>query len=826
MKRSILYTCCIWFLAIASGTAQPTWPKKITTKSGATINIYQPTPEKFSNNILNARAAISIEPKPGADLIFGAFWATAKVNSDRETRMLELESVKIDNVKFPDLTDTAKINQLKALLESEIPKWDLEISIDELVAMIEQENPPKGDELNTNPPKVIYTDKPSQLVIIDGEPKIETDKNMKMKRVINTQFLIVQDANSSAYYLYGGKYWYTSKSVKEGWTSTSKLPASITEIDKQIKAKMKESDKQPDSLQPKSPPAIVVAIEPTELIQSTGEAVFKPIETTSLLYVDNSENYIFMEINSQQYYILLSGRWYQSKSLQGPWTYVAADKIAPDFAKIPEGNKMDVVLASVAGTPAAKEAVMDAQIPQTAKVDRKTATTEVKYDGEPKFEKIEGTDMEVAKNTSSTVIKDKDKYYAVKDGIWFMATVATGGLWAVANERPSEMDKVPPSSEVYNTKYVEIYESTPEYVYVGYTPGYMGCFVYGPTVVFGTGFLYPPFFGPFYYPHPVTYGYGMAYNPYFGFSMGVAFSMGCFAFHAAYHPPYGCWGAHGYHPPYGHHGGGYYGNRVNHHGNTNINIDRSNNIYRGNNGVSTRDVKRPSQQPGGGRGGDRPSAGQQPAGGRGGDRPSAGQQPAGGDRGGDRPSAGQQPAGGDRGGDRPSTGQQPAGGDRGGAGASQQPAGGDRGGAGASQQPAGGDRGGAGASQQPAGGDRGGAGASQQPAGGAGGGRGQGASQQPAGGNNNIKADRDGNVFRQNSDGSVQQRNNNQWQNSNRSNNQVNQQYQNSNRGQTRNNNFNSQGGGSRYSGGGGGASRGGGGGSRGGGGRGGGGRR
>jgi hypothetical protein len=811
MKRLTLFTFCLWILAIASGTAQPTWPKEIVTKGGAKINIYQPTPEKFNNNILNARAAISVETKPGADLIFGAFWTTAKVSTDRETRMVELESIKVDNVKFPDITDTAKINQLKALLETEIPKWGLKISLDELVATIEQENPPKGDELKNDPPKVIYADKSTQLVVIEGEPKLEVDKNMKLKRVINTQFLIVQDGKSAAYYLYGGKFWYTSKSIKEGWTSTTKLPDTIAQIDKHIKEKAKEAAQQPDSLQPKSPQAIIVATEPTELIQSKGKAVFKPIETTSLLYVDNSDNYIFMEINSQQYYILLSGRWYQSKSLEGPWSYVAADKIAPDFAKIPEGTDMDVVLASVAGTPAAKEAVMDAQIPQTAKVDRKTATTKVEYDGEPKFEKIEGTDMEVAKNTSSTVIKDKDKYYAVKDGIWFMATVATGGLWAVANERPSEMDKVPPSSEVYNTKYVEIYETTPEYVYVGYTPGYMGCYVYGPTVVYGTGFIYPPFWGPFYYPHPVTYGYGFAYNPYLGFSMGVAFSMGCFAFHAAYRAPYGCWGPHGYHPPYGYHGGGYYGHHASHYGNTNINVNRNNNIYRGNNGVSTRDIQRgnsATQQPA--RGGDRNGGGR-------GSQPGASQQPAGGGGRGSQPGASQQPAGGGRG-SQPGASQQPAGGDRGGAGASQQPAGG------------GGDRGGAGPSQQPAGGggDRGGAGPSQQPAGGGGKLSQQaGATQQPSMRDNNVKADRDGNVYRQNNDGSMQQRNNNQWQNSDRSNKNVNQSYQNSDRGQTRNNNFNSQGGGSRYSGGGGGGSRGGGGGgSRGGGGRGGGGRR
>jgi len=83
--------------------------------------------------------------------------------------------------------------------------------------------------------------------------------------------------------------------------------------------------------------------------------------------------------------VLISGRWYVSKAMAGPWAFTAADKLPPDFAKIPEGSEKDIVLASVAGTDAAKEALMDAQIPQTAAVDRKTATCMVKYDGAPKF---------------------------------------------------------------------------------------------------------------------------------------------------------------------------------------------------------------------------------------------------------------------------------------------------------------------------------------------------------------------------------------------------------------------------------------------------------
>ncbi len=132
-------------------------------------------------------------------------------------------------------------------------------------------------------------------------------------------------------------------------------------------------------------------------------------------------------ISSQDYFILVSGRWYHAKSLEkGPWEYIASDKLPGDFAKIPEGSDKDGVLASVAGTDASKEAVLDAQIPQTAKVDRKTATTTVKYDGKPEFKPIESTTISYAVNTSSTVLKIDNKYYVCDNAVWFSGANAEG----------------------------------------------------------------------------------------------------------------------------------------------------------------------------------------------------------------------------------------------------------------------------------------------------------------------------------------------------------------------------------------------------------------
>ena len=71
----------------------------------------------------------------------------------------------------------------------------------------------------------------------------------------------------------------------------------------------------------------------------------------------------------------------------------------------------------------------------------------------------------------SAVILAEGKYYWCEQGVWYVGPSATGP-WSVAEEVPDVIYTIPPSCPHYNVKYVYIYDSTPEVVYVGYTPGY------------------------------------------------------------------------------------------------------------------------------------------------------------------------------------------------------------------------------------------------------------------------------------------------------------------------------------------------------------------
>lgn len=261
-------------------------------------------------------------------------------------------------------------------------------------------------------------------------------------------------------------------------------------------------------------PMIYVSTVPAELIMIRGKPSYEPIAGTSLLDMTNTDANVIVDPNNSLTYVLISGRWFRTKSLQkGPWDYVPNDKLPAEFAKIPVTHPRGVVLASVAGTPSAKEAVIDNSIPETALVTRATTTLTIKYGGSPKLLGIEGTSLQYVVNSPYPVIRvTPSSWYAIKDGVWFKAA-SDEGPWAVASSVPAVIYTIPPSSSLHYVTYTYVYSSTPTTVTVGYTPGYYGT-VLAPTgtVVYGTGYVYPPvYWGTYWYPPPVTYGFGAGF---------------------------------------------------------------------------------------------------------------------------------------------------------------------------------------------------------------------------------------------------------------------------------------------------------------------------
>ncbi len=248
---------------------------------------------------------------------------------------------------------------------------------------------------------------------------------------------------------------------------------------------------------------------------------------TRLLWVANTDSDVFRLGKTGPVYFLISGRWFTAAGFEGPWTFATPD-LPDDFKKIPRSHERSRVLASVPGTDEAAEAVLLAQIPQTARVDKKQVKApDVNYQGTPDFQPIPKTTVSRAVNTDKDIIKVGDLYYMCFQGVWFMGR-SPNGPWEVTGSVPGQIYEIPVSSPSYNVTNVTIVEDNSDAVVFATAAAYTGLMIGWGCAVWGTGYYYPPYIGyggyyPIYHPYYPTYGYHASYNPWTGsYSRGVA----------------------------------------------------------------------------------------------------------------------------------------------------------------------------------------------------------------------------------------------------------------------------------------------------------------
>jgi hypothetical protein len=505
------------------------WPRTIKTPKGRQVTIYEPRVDSFKGKELEGHAAAAIEPvDKGGEPVFGAFWFRSEVKMIKDGSAVKIEEIVVDRAKFPD-TGPGLEENLSALIEKELPKNDEPWPLDRVYASMDASKQERAAEgtMNNNPPEIFVSEGPAVLLLFDGEPQLRPVSDSDVSRVVNTtQVVFFKDKN---YYLASNGYWFQSKDPLGEWKPISNPPKDVREAAPEMADRGEGPERE-------SPPLVIPSSKPSELIVFQGKPAFDPVGNLDLLYATNSDKDVLKDLESQKYFVLLSGRWFASKSLDGPWSFVPSNRLPNDFTQIPAGSEIGHVRASIAGTPESEEATMSAQVPKIEAVPRDKESIEVTYDGEPRFQHIKGTKIDYATNTSSSVFRVDGAYYACEDGVWYAAP-GPDGPWTVSDQRPEGIEALAADNPNYNTKFVVIYDSNPDEVYVGYLPGYYGCYPYGGSVVYGTGYCYP-WYGA-YYAYPWTWGFGVTYWGGWGFGF------------------YGSWGYGGGYPYYGYPYNGY-----------------------------------------------------------------------------------------------------------------------------------------------------------------------------------------------------------------------------------------------------------------------------
>jgi hypothetical protein len=454
--------------------SQPQWPVAIMTSNGTVVNLFQPQILSYSGNTLKSRSVISVKNPDDDDPLFGVAWTTASTAADSATGAVSLQSVIVDDLQLAEDTDQADKDFVSAAMEVYMPWVVKAIPLSEIQSSIQQDEKLRqlANDTSGPAPVVLYRSVPSALVLIDGEPRFAMNERWGLKTVVNSKFVIVEGKDGKSYY-YGGAHWYVAPAATGPFVFThDEVSRELKKVANDLKKAAKKDDVELGDVSGAPVYNIVVSTVPAVLIQSHGKAEPEPIAGTKLAYINNSENDIFIDTESHQYYTLVAGQWYQSASLDenGQWSQVGVEYLPADFSHIPTGSVEAKVLSNVAGTAAQKSTSKEEQIPQTIKVSRDVTTT-VDYEGAPRFSPIIGAGLDYATNTCSIVLRYQAQYYTIDNGVWFIAS-SPMGLWRVSDNRPPGVDLIPRMYSAYRAKFVYVYQTEPDFVYEGYLPGY------------------------------------------------------------------------------------------------------------------------------------------------------------------------------------------------------------------------------------------------------------------------------------------------------------------------------------------------------------------
>ena len=270
------------------------WPREISVPE-AEIVVYQPQPDSMAGDRVRARAAVAVTPAGSEEAAFGTVWFGSRLATDRDTRMAEILELEVLRVGFPNAEEEKK-ERLAQILEEEIPKWDIEVSMDRLLTSLDlaEKRRRTAENLNNAPPKIIVSFEPAILVMIEGEPRLQDIEGSDgLMRIINTPFNIVFDRNARRYYLYAGeKQWYGAPDWKGPWELTSSVPSQVASlapleeeaevraiqdsVDAQVAAAAAEAGEEVVEEEVGPPPELVVVLlqPPTNASTATSPRIF------------------------------------------------------------------------------------------------------------------------------------------------------------------------------------------------------------------------------------------------------------------------------------------------------------------------------------------------------------------------------------------------------------------------------------------------------------------------------------------------------------------------------------------------------------------------
>ena len=359
------------------------WPRMYSLPTGGSLLVYQPQVSSWQDQKhMVAFSAVSYRDKAGTEPALGTIRLEADTSVALAERLVSFKNLRTVEANFQTLPKE-QVREVVATIEKTMSADDRIIALDRVLANIDTSQivPKNVEGMKSDPPKVFYSTTPAVMVNIDSDPIWSPIKENDLKFAVNTNWDLFQHVPTNTYYLRHNTSWLKAADVNGPWTAAGTLPDSFKKLPPDENWKEVKANLPGKPLAAAAVPKVFVSVAPAELILLTGAPKYAPITGTALLWVSNTESDVFRLGKAGAVYYLVAGRWFSAPDFSGPWAF-ATPTLPDDFKKIPLEHDRSRVLASVPGTDQAAEAVLIAQIPQTARVSKKeTKAPEVDVPG-------------------------------------------------------------------------------------------------------------------------------------------------------------------------------------------------------------------------------------------------------------------------------------------------------------------------------------------------------------------------------------------------------------------------------------------------------------
>jgi hypothetical protein len=179
-------------------------------------------------------------------------------------------------------------------------------------------------------PRVFFSIRPAELIVIDGRPVYESIPGTQLSFITNTPSVVFRDESSAEFYFLTSGRWFRSDRLEGPWkAATLDLPQDFSKIPRDspkadVLASVPGTQEAADAVLLAQVPhrATITRDEVTTTVTYEGEAQFVAIEGTGVQYAVNTPNNVFL-VNGK-YYCCYEAVWFESASPNGPWVVCAS----------------------------------------------------------------------------------------------------------------------------------------------------------------------------------------------------------------------------------------------------------------------------------------------------------------------------------------------------------------------------------------------------------------------------------------------------------------------------------------------------------------------